>query len=248
MTVLTPSVQNSVAQLLSNSASLRLRGVDGAFDAVTRQGVLQPMAPALCPLLLRLGTAPSFPEASLLLTRLFGLLGTLDDPPRSCDRATTLRGSPPSNVDRVMESFRSQLSELLRTAAKSPDPESNRAAAYICAHFPEVDNRTELHLIALTTGAPDEETRARILYHLTLVQLGLKRNHLHPQSERALERSSAHLEGAAVALACREAGEKTPRRLRSLANLRLDRLKKEPHLSRSWPDPRRWGRLFPSAF
>ncbi len=178
---------------------------------------------------LALATDPrGYPEASALLVRLLRVLAAIDDPPRS---------GPPADAraraswDRV----RLALPGLLRLARRASDPQAARAATLMASRFPEVDAETEPLLIALASGAPDADERARLLYALARIQAAH-----HARFHGAIAEALSGGGGATrlgVALALVEHDPPSPLRERLVEALREVRDAASPS-----SDPRAWGR------
>lgn len=229
-----PRVQALIDPLLAADPVARTRGLD-AIAALARDG--DAFAEAL-PALLALATRRGYREGSALLARLYARLAAADDPPRS--------GPPPDRrAAAIWTGFRGSLPALLAHAHRTSDPEAARVAALTCARYREFDAQVEPLLVALASGAPAGDDRARILYALARIQAE-RGARFHPSIAAALHRDGAldpetlDPETLAVALALAEHDPPLPLKARVARTLRSA-------LGRPLSDPRSWGRTLEPA-
>lgn len=216
-------------KLLAPDARTRMRGLDAMTDLWLRDGDADDEALAA---VLTLATHRGYPESSALLVRLVRTLAALDDPPR---------GGPPSDVAAVRrwERFREAAPRLVRHARSSSDPQAARAASVLAGRFPDLDAETEPLLIALLSGAPDADERARLVYALTRIQAA-RGAAFHGAIAEALAHDVEPVVQLGAALALAEHDPPEPLRGRLVALLRHARDARSPI-----QDPRTWGRTLP---
>lgn len=219
-----PRVAATLEQLLADDARSRTRALDEVATLLQRDALDEAALEAL-PYLLALATSAGYREGSALLARLFALLASIDDPPRS--------GPADARASALVEAFRACAPRVLRHAHRASDPEAARIAACMCGRFPELDREVEPLLIALASGARDGEARARLLYALARIQAARGAD-FAPRIAAALHAPTPDAETVAVALALAEHDPPLPLRARLAHALRA--------AASAMPDPRSWGR------
>lgn len=216
--------------LVADDARSRTRGLDAITDVLLRHDDPEPSALDCA---LTLGTHGRYPESSALLVRLFRLLASIDDPPRS-----GRPDAPPASA--VWERVLAASPRLLRHARTASDPAASRAATLLASRFPDLDEETEPLLSALLSGAPDEDERARLLYALARVQATRGARFHSSVADAAAGQGEL---GSRVAVALALAEHAPPLVLgRRLATVLREAEARPSALS----DPRAWGRHLPS--
>jgi len=234
-------VRRMIDRLRSTGPLARGAVLEEAFDQVLRDGSLTEMAPEALPALLAVGTAPRHPEAAGVLVRLLAVLAAIDDPPRSVvERSVAGRATRPRET-RCWAAFRRDLSRLLHVARTSRNPEACRAAACICARFPEVDADVEPVVVALLSGMRDPDERARLLHALARIQ-ATRGGPFHRAVLAPLDRPEPDAETVAVLLALAE--HDLPDDLRTRFARAVERARRHGAALRV-PDPRTWGERLP---
>jgi hypothetical protein len=227
------AVQELVVYLLSPSARERLRGLDLVSDRAFSGSAVTSTVPDALPFLFSLCAARGYPDASAVLLRIAAIAFAIDDPPRSASGAV-IAHEPSASAWRALEEA---LPAILRLARVSRDPEAARTAACIAARFPRADADVEPLLLALLSGAPTPDERARLLYALARIQ-DARGATLHPRIERALCATPPTAETVAVVLAL---GDRPP------VVAARERITASGTLSSAIPDPRAFGKLLDPA-
>ncbi len=175
-----PAVQDALARVASDDAAERVTGLDALHATIWRGDRLAEGADEATPFVLAVATAPRWSAATAVLLRLARVLAAVDDPPRSLAGAAGTLASR-----RFYDRVEVEAPRLVRLASTSRDPARARLAACVVARYPARDAEVEPILIALLSGADDEDERARLLYALTRVQVSQGRP-LHRHLAEAL--------------------------------------------------------------
>lgn len=227
-------VRAAVERIADERAAERMTGLDALGRALWQGGRLTEHAAEGVPYAIALSCAPKLGVATAILLRLARIVAAIDEPPRSLSGA-----SGTERQREVYDRIEADVPRLLRLASTGRDPARARLAACLAARFPAHDAQVEPLLVALLSGADDEDERARLLYALTRIQAGAGAP-LHRKLAEAIERPPSDPGRFAVLLALASHDPPEPLRTRC-HNALLEALSQPP------TDPRAFGRQLDPA-